>query len=126
MSVHQNINIINDQYESGHSGSVNVHNNNSYNYNNNHLNTDANPIVNSFNTLDTNNHHIQNINNRFSSLDSSSCLSDCSNTISFASLNVRGINNNTKFNTILEDLLDRSFSVIGLQETKATIARASS
>src|SRR2546421_6216178 len=67
-----------------------------------------------------------NINDRFSSLDSSPCLSDCSNTISFASLNVRGINNNTKFDAILEDLLDRSFSVISLQETKITEVRASS
>src|SRR2546430_6546118 len=67
-----------------------------------------------------------NINDRFSSLDSSPCLSDCSNTISFASLNVRGINNNTKFDAIFEDLLDRSFSVIGLQETKITEVRASS
>src|SRR5881394_1382094 len=51
---------------------------------------------------------------------------DNSNTISIASLNVRGINNNTKFDAILEDLLDRSFSIIGLQETKITEVRASS
>ena len=68
----------------------------------------------------------QNINTRFSSLDSSPCLSDSSNTVSIASLNVRGINNNTKFDAILEDLLDRSFSVIGLQETKITEIRAAS
>ena len=68
----------------------------------------------------------QTINNRFSSLDSSPCLSDISNTVSIASLNVRGINNNTKFDAILEDLLDRSLSVIGLQETKISEVRASS
>ena len=73
-----------------------------------------------------NNNNNQFINNRFSSLDSSPCLSDISNTVSIASLNVRGINNNTKFDAILEDLLDRSLSVIGLQETKISEVRASS
>ena len=73
-----------------------------------------------------NNNNNQNINNRFSSLDSSPCLSDISNTVSIASLNVRGINNNTKFDAILEDLLDRFLSVIGLQETKISEVRASS
>src|SRR5947207_1360326 len=47
------------------------------------------------------NNNIPHINDRFSSLDSSPCLSDLSNIISIASLNVQGINNNTKFDTIL-------------------------
>ena len=84
-----------------------------------------NPIVSVPDNSNINNNN-SNINDRFSSLDSSPCLSDHSNTISIASLNVRGINNNTKFDAILEDLLDRSFSIIGLQETKITEVRASS
>src|SRR5438876_1065789 len=95
-------------------------------------NNDTNvPIISQLNSIvstpDNSNININPIiNDRFSSLDSSPCLSDHSNTISIALLNVRGINNNTKFDAILEDLLDRSFSIIGLQETKITEVRASS
>src|SRR3989440_204010 len=39
---------------------------------------------------------------------------------------MRDLNNNNKFDAILEDLLYHSFSVIGLQETKITEVRASS
>src|SRR3954451_6011457 len=68
---------------------------------------------------DTNNNNCNNISNhRFSSHQSSPSLENYTNTVSFALLNVRGINSPTKFDTILEDLTDRSFSVIGLQETK--------
>ncbi len=100
---------------------INNNNNDTNVLTNSHLN----PIVSVPDNSNINNNN-SNINDRFSSLDSSPCLSDHSNTISIASLNVRGINNNTKFDAILEDLLDRSFSIIGLQETKITEVRASS
>ena len=95
-------------------------------------NNDTNvPIISQLNSIvsvpdNSNINNNSNINDRFSSLDSSPYLSDHSNTISIASLNVRGINNNTKFDAIFEDLLDRSFSIIGLQETKISEVRASS
>src|SRR5436305_999075 len=55
--------------------------------------------------------------NRFSPKQNSPRLSDTSNTISFASLNVRGINDICKFDDILDDLITENFSIIGLQET---------
>src|SRR5207302_8755750 len=55
---------------------------------------------------------------RFSPNQNSSRLNDTSNTISFASLNVRGINDICKFDDILDDLIVERFSVIGLQETR--------
>src|SRR5438874_307964 len=58
------------------------------------------------------------INSRFATIQSSPSLEDSTNTVSIASLNVRGISSSTKFDTILEDLMRRSFSAIGLQETK--------
>ena len=57
-------------------------------------------------------------NSRFATIQSSPSLEDSTNTVSFASLNVRDISSSTKFNTIFEDLMRRSFSAIGLQETK--------
>src|SRR3989337_2896335 len=62
---------------------------------------------------------------RFSSLHSSPYLQDSSRMISFASLNVRGINNTTKFASIMDDLMDRNLSIIGLQETKCAERNAS-
>src|SRR5947209_115212 len=61
-----------------------------------------------------------NINNttRFSPNQNSLRLNDTSNTISFASLNVRGINDICKFDDILDDLIIENFSVIGLQKTR--------
>src|SRR2546423_907550 len=58
------------------------------------------------------------INSRFATIQSSPSLEDFTNTVSIASLNVRDISSSTKFNTIFEDLMHRSFSAIGLQETK--------
>ena len=58
------------------------------------------------------------INSKFATIQSSPSLEDFTNTVSIASLNVRGISSSTKFDTILEDLMRRSFSAIGLQETK--------
>src|SRR3954470_22218954 len=63
-------------------------------------------------TTNTSNH------SRFATSQSSPSLEDFTNTVSFASLNVRDINSPTKFKIILEDLTERSLSVIGLQETK--------
>src|SRR2546423_14067417 len=57
-------------------------------------------------------------NSRFATIQSSPSLEDSTNTVSIASLNVRGISFSTKFDTILEDLMRHSFSAIGLQETK--------
>src|SRR5207248_6958535 len=76
---------------------INNNNNDTNVLTNSHLN----PIVSVPDNSNINNNN-SNINDRFSSLDNSSCLSDHSNTISIASLNVRGINNNTKFNAILD------------------------
>src|SRR5256714_1019948 len=80
----------------------------------------------SINNINNNDNNDNNNNLRFSSLDTSPYLSDTSNMITLASLNVRGINTNTKFDTILEDLTDRQLSVIGLQETKLSEDRARS
>src|SRR2546423_7134607 len=55
---------------------------------------------------------------RFATIQSSPSLEDFTNTVSIASLNVRGISSSTKFDTILEDLMRHSFSAVGLQETK--------
>src|SRR5436309_15123998 len=61
-----------------------------------------------------------NINNTdwFSPKQNSPCLNDTSNTISFASLNVRGINDTCKFDDIIDDLIIEKFSIVGLQETR--------
>src|SRR3954452_5118464 len=82
----------------------------SYSDTNSKMNININP--NSNITTNTFNH------SRFATLQFSPSLEDFTNTVSFASLNVRGINLPTKFKTILEDLTEQSFSVIGLQETK--------
>src|SRR3954453_3685686 len=93
------------------------------------------PLQNQHNTNDTNrtnediindtNINNNNINNnisadplRFAATQSSPSLEDFTNTISVASINVRGINDPIKFESILEDLTGRSLSVISLQETK--------
>src|SRR5437660_11494731 len=55
---------------------------------------------------------------RFSPNQNSPRLNDTSNTISFASLNVRGINDICKFDDILNDLIIENISIIGLQETR--------
>src|SRR3954452_13067337 len=81
-------------------------------YSNTNSKININIIHNSNTTTNTSNH------SRFATSQSSPSLEDFTNTVSFASLNVRGINSPTKFETILEDLTERSFSVIGLQETK--------
>src|SRR5687767_15296401 len=84
--------------------------------------------INNFSSLNTNlispsvqhnnNNNNNNNNSRFSSLHSSPYLQDSSQMVSFASLNVRGINNVSKFDSIMDDLMDHNLSVIGLQETK--------
>src|SRR3954468_2532115 len=96
----------------------NNNNNNDTIDTNTHSDTSSENNYHSNITSDTNNNNHNNTSNhRFSSHQSSPSLENYTNTVSFASLNVRGINSPTKFDTILEDLTDRSFSVIGLQET---------
>src|SRR3954453_5071866 len=73
---------------------------------------------NNFNNGNLTNNPNNSINSRFATIQSSPSLEDFTNTISIASLNVRGISSSTKFNTIFEDLMRCSFSAIGLQETK--------
>ena len=57
---------------------------------------------------------------RFSNFQSSPALADSSNTISFATINVRGLNLSSKFDAVLDDLFQENISVIALQETKFT------
>src|SRR5256885_511609 len=94
-----------------------------------HMNTDSdtssNTDINSSSSLNNNfnNGYLANnpnnyINSRFATIQSSPSLEDFTNTVSIASFNVRGISSSTKFNTIFEDLMCRSFSAIGLQKTK--------
>src|SRR4051794_33586923 len=73
---------------------------------------------NNFNNGNLTNNPNNSINFRFATIQSSPSLEDSTNTVLIASLNVRGISSPTKFNTIFEDLMHRSFSAIGLQETK--------
>src|SRR3954447_6686298 len=88
----QNTNVTN-----GNNNDNNNNNNNDTNMNNN--NNSADP-------------------SRFAATHSSPSLENFTNTISLASINVRGINDPIKFEFILDDLTGRSLSVIGLQETK--------
>ena len=72
------------------------------------------------NDLNNFNSSSYNINNtvRFSPKQNSPRLNDTLNTISFALLNVRGINDTCKFDDIIDDLIIENFSIIGLQETR--------
>src|SRR5947209_19366130 len=82
--------------------------------NNNNNNNDSNNNNNRFN----NDSSFINFQKHFASTPSSPSLQDPSQTISFSSLNVRGINNPSKFDAVLQDCFSESFSVIGFQETK--------
>ena len=101
-----------------------------YNYNNT---SPLIPIVpvNDFNNINNNNNNNNNndyINNyskhshspykNYAPSITSPALSDTSFTISFASLNVQGINSPSKFESILQDCYNEHFSIIGFQETK--------
>ena len=57
-------------------------------------------------------------NSRFSILQSSPPMKETNNTIPITSLNVRGLNNQQKFNDIIGELTDNNNAIIGLQETK--------
>src|SRR5947208_5285271 len=72
---------------------------------------------NNINNFNSSSYNITNT-SRFSPNQNSPRLNDTSNTVSFASLNVRGINDICKFDDILDDLIIEKFSVIGLQETR--------
>src|SRR5947209_20463104 len=79
-------------------------NNNNNNNNNDNNNNNPSPFI--------------NFQRHFASSPSSPTLHDPSQTISFSSLNVRGINNPSKFDAIFQDCFNDSLSIIGLQETK--------
>src|SRR5437763_15592640 len=66
------------------------------------------------NNLNNFNSSSYNINNttRFSPNQNSPRLNDTSNTISFASLNIRGINDICKFDDILDDLIVENFPLL--------------
>src|SRR5436305_239804 len=81
-------------------------------------NSSSSSSINNFNNDNLTTNPINSTNSRFATIQSSPSLEDSTNTVSIASLNVRGISSSTKFNTILEDLMRHSFSAIGLQETK--------
>src|SRR6266480_2617508 len=81
-------------------------------------NSSSSSSNNNFNNGNLANNPNNSINSRFATIQSSLSLEDSTNTVSIASLNVQGISSSTKFNTISEDLMRRSFSAIGLQETK--------
>src|SRR5437868_9415629 len=74
-------------------------------------------MINDQNIFNSSSYNINNT-DRFSPKQNSSCLNDTSNTISFASLNVRGINDTCKFDDIIDDLIIEKLSIIGLQETR--------
>src|SRR4051812_17126470 len=57
-------------------------------------------------------------NSRFAALRTSPALADTSKTISFATLNVRGISVQSKFDALFDDIINESISIIGLQETR--------
>src|SRR3954466_9327671 len=59
---------------------------------------------NNFNNGNLANNPNNSTNSRFATIQSSPSLEDFTNTVSIASLNIRGISSSTKFNTILEDL----------------------
>src|SRR5215469_13787491 len=58
--------------------------------------------------------------NRFSPHHISPYLSNTKNLISFASLNIKGITNQTKFDNLLQDFTEYNLSLISLQETHLT------
>src|SRR5437016_3688954 len=74
-------------------------------------------MINDLNNYNSSSYNINNT-DRFSPKQNSPRLNDTSNTISFASLNVRGINDTCKFDDIIDDLIIENFSIIGLQETR--------
>src|SRR5256885_16707191 len=81
-------------------------------------NSSSSSSNNNFNNGNFANNPNNSTNSRFVTIQSSPSLEDSTNTVSIASLNVRDISSSTKFDTIFEDLMRRSFSAIGLQETK--------
>src|SRR5581483_8317131 len=104
-------------------------------HHNNHNNTPLIPIVplnnHYLDNFDNNNNNYNNYNHNtnipnlshlpyknYAPCISSPALNDTSFTISFASLNVRGLNSPTKFESLLNDCFNEKFSVIGFQETK--------
>ena len=93
------------------SGSDLVHLDTSNNNNNNNNNINSGAHVTPSSPL------VQTTTARFASSQSSPSLDDISHTISVATLNVRGLNDVTKFDGIMDDLFDKNLSIIGLTET---------
>ena len=69
--------------------------------------------------------NLNNNNNHFSKNHTSPLIDSSNQHIIFSSLNVRGINDEAKFSSIIEDLIFSSSSVIGLQETRLADSRGS-
>ena len=80
-------------------------------------------MINNLNSFNSSSYNISPT-NRFSPKQNSPRLTDTSNTISFTSLNVCGINDICKFDDILDDLITENLSIIGLQETRLTESNA--
>jgi len=99
----------------------NERNNNNNNNNNNDRNNNNIPSYNHQNTI-TPPITPSSLNNtaNFASSHSSPSLEDTSNTISVATQNVRGINNITKFDSIMDDFFQKDVSIFGLTETMLT------
>src|SRR5436190_20352542 len=93
------------------SGSDLVHLDTSNNNNNNNNNNNSGVHVPPSSPL------VQTTTARFASSQSSPLLDNISQTISVATLNVRGLNDVTKFDGIMDDLFDKDLSIIGLTET---------
>src|SRR5436853_65664 len=68
-------------------------------------------MINDLNNFNSSSYNINNT-DRFSPKQNSPRLNDTSNTISFASLNVRGVNDTCKFDDIIDDLIVETFFVL--------------
>jgi hypothetical protein len=69
--------------------------------------------------------HPSPLNNRFAAVQSSPSLQTSIDTISFASINARGLNTPSKFDSLINDFINYNISVIGIQETKITESKGS-
>src|ERR1700743_547783 len=80
-------------------------------------NTDLNDSDNDTNNNNNNNNSLHS-QHSFATSFSSPSLDDSSNTISIASLNVKGFASSVpKFDAVMDDLFNKNISIIGLQET---------
>ena len=112
-----NPNVIRDLNTNNNNNNCAVLNNNN---NNKNIKKDYKTNNNNINTGSTGSNLTthQSSQCRYSPTQSSPAMADTSNTISFATLNVRGLNSPSKFDAIFEDFFREGISVIGLQETR--------